>query len=159
MKYEPLSADHRTMTQAFAARVGPEDRDFLDPLLLYQVAVASWTQATPAKRIAAIDGDDLVGLVTILPGVGWQSHVGQLRLVVQATHRGRGIGHELLAEALDLAAGLGLSKVSVEVVATNAGAIAMFEHEGFEREGTLRGHVRGGDGQDQDLAILSRFTD
>ena len=52
------------------ARIPDRDRGFLDRFLLYDVAVAGWTQATPARRIVAVDGADVVGLVTVEPQRG-----------------------------------------------------------------------------------------
>ncbi len=162
MEYSPLVADHRAAAERFAERIPQKDRGMLDSFLLYQVAVAGWTRATPARRIAAVerpDGADdveIVGLVTIVPGNGWQGHVGAMRVVVQPSHRGRGVGKELIHRGLTLAAELELLKVSTEIMSSNDGALGLFESLGFEREARLADHVRDGEGNLQDLIILGR---
>lgn len=164
MDYRPLVADLRAAAERFAARIPERDRASFDPFLLYQVAVAGWTQPTPARRIAAVerapDGTDeeIVGLATVVPRTGWQSHVGDLRIVVQPSERGRGVGRRLIEEGLVLAQELGLRKTTTEIMASNSGGLALFERLGFHREGTLVNHVRDGEGNLQDLVLLSRDT-
>ena len=144
---------------AFAARIPERDRGFLDRFLLYDVAVAGWTQATPARRIVAVDGADVVGLVTVEPQRGWMSHVGDFRVVVQPSARGLGVGATLIDHGVQLATSLELGKLSVEVMASNDAGLALFERHGFHREAVLSRHVRDGEGSLQDLVVLARELD
>lgn len=153
-----LTADDRAATEAFAARIPLGDRAFFDRALLSQVSIAGWTRATPARRLGAFIDDELVGLVTVDPRTGWMSHVAELRLVVQPDVRGRGIARSLVEGAIPMAAASDITKLTVEVMAITPGPIAMFESFGFEREATLVGHVRDGNGEAQDLILLSRFV-
>jgi ribosomal protein S18 acetylase RimI-like enzyme len=157
--FRPLNVDLRAAAERFAARIPDQDRSFLDPFLLYQVAVASWTQPTPARRIAAVDTEngveELVGLLTVVPGTGWQSHVGELRVVVLPGQRGRGIGRRLIEQGLALARELRLSKVTTEIMASNDSGLRLFESFGFVREAVLANHVRDGEGRLQDLVVTS----
>ena len=66
-----MTFDHRAQAEAFAGRIPADERGFLDRTLLTQVSVASWTQATPARRLGAFVDDELVGLITVEPGTGW----------------------------------------------------------------------------------------
>ena len=159
ISYEPLTADLREAAAEFAARIPPRDRGFLDRFLLYDVAVAAWTQATPARRIVARDGDEIVGLVTVEPQRGWMDHVADFRVVVQPSARGHGVGAELIDRGVDLARSLDLTKLSVEVMATNDPGLGLFERHGFTREGIRSRHVRDGDGALQDLVVLARELD
>ena len=90
LTYQPLTADLRDAVSTFAGADPERDRGFLDRFLLYDVAVAGWTQATPARRIVARDGADIVGLVTVEPQRGWMAHVGDFRVVVQPSARASG---------------------------------------------------------------------
>ena len=155
----PLTAEHRQAVQAFVERIPGRDRSFLDRTLLTQVAVNTWTQAVPARRSVVMDGDDVVALVTVVPGTGWVRHVGDLRVIVQPDRRGRGLGRALITEGLTLAGALGLEKLTVEIMSTNAAAEAMFAGFGFAREAVLHDHVEDGDGQYQDLVLLSLWLD
>jgi ribosomal protein S18 acetylase RimI-like enzyme len=159
MEYRPINRQDRAALRAFAERIDQGDRSFFDRLLLHDVAIESWTVATPARRVAAFDHDEIVGLVTVVPGVGWTSHVGELRAVVRPDQRGRGIGRELVSEGIGLAREVPLKKITVEVMDTNAGALAMFSAEGFEPEARLVGQVLDGDGVQRDLLVLSRWLE
>jgi ribosomal protein S18 acetylase RimI-like enzyme len=156
VEYRPLTADLRDAVATFARSIPERDKGFLDRFLLYDVAVASWTQPTPARRIVALDGATVVGLVTVEPQRGWMSHVGELRLVVLPSARGAGVGGELIAQGLALASTLGLGKVGIEIMASNGSAIALFERHGFHREAVLARHVQDGEGSLQDLVVMSR---
>jgi ribosomal protein S18 acetylase RimI-like enzyme len=156
IEYAPLTADLREAAASFAARIPERDRGFLDRFLLYDVAVAGWTRATPARRIVAVDGREVVGLVTVEPQRGWMSHVGDFRVVVQPGARRTGIGAGLIDHGVELARSLDLGKLSVEVMASNEGGLGLFERHGFTREAVLRRHVRDGEGALQDLVVLAR---
>jgi len=154
---KPLTFDHRAQAEAFAGRIPADERGFLDRTLLNQVSVASWTQHTPARRLGAFIDDDLVGLVTVAPESGWSDHVADFRLVVAPEARGQGVGRSLLEAGIALGAELGLRKLTVEVMATRAGPIGMFESFGFEREAVLRRQVHDDAGELHDLAVLRHF--
>src|SRR5215207_1510154 len=157
MEYRRIRTEDRAALQAFADRIPPGDRSSFDRVLLHQVAVAGWTMAVPARRSVAVDGADIVGLATVVPGAGWTSPVGELRTIVQPDRRGEGIGQALVRIGIDLARELQLEKITVEVMASNKGAIAMFEAVGFRTEARLGGQVRDGDQRLQDLLILSSW--
>jgi ribosomal protein S18 acetylase RimI-like enzyme len=159
VEYRRIRSDDRAALQAFADRIPAGDRSFFDRVLLHQVAVAGWTMAVPARRSVAVDGADIVGIVTVVPGAGWTRHVGELRAIVQPDRRGEGVGQALVRIGLDLARELELEKVTVEVMASNSGAIAMFEALGFRQEARLVGQVRDGANELQDLLILSLRID
>ncbi len=125
---------------------------------LSQVAVASWTQAVPERRLIAVDDDGTVAaIVTVVPGVGWSSHVGDIRLIVLPEFRGQGIGRRLAAGGQELAESLGMSKLMIEISAANVGRLAIFTAYGFAEEARLRRHVRDAAGDYQDLLLLSRW--
>src|SRR5688500_7119871 len=96
VEFRKVSADHRQALRAFADRIPVSDRAFFDSHLLRDVAVASWTQAVPARRVAAFEGDDVVGLVTVVPRSGWMAHVGDMRVITQPDQRGKGLGRALV---------------------------------------------------------------
>ena len=157
VEYRRIRANDRAALQAFADRIPARDRAFFDRVLLHQVAVAGWTMAVPARRMVAVEGNEIVGITTVVPGAGWSSHVGELRTIVQPDQRGKGVGRTLVQIGLDLAREAELEKVTVEVMANNSGALAMFAALGFVKEACLAGQVRDGENQLQDLLILSTW--
>jgi ribosomal protein S18 acetylase RimI-like enzyme len=160
MEIRPVDPSDRQALLDFANSVPERDKSFGDRTLFTQVAIAGWTQAVPERRLVAVDDDGTVaGIMTLVPGVGWTSHVGDLRVVVLPEYRGQGIGWRLAAAGQELAETLGMSKLMIEITATNSGGQAMFRAFGFAEEARLHGHVRDLDGEPQDLLLFSRWLD
>jgi len=108
-------------------------------------------------RIAALDGDQIVGWCDIAPDEreGFR-HCGRLGMGLLPTHRGQGHGRALLEAALAMAGARGLSRIELEVFESNAGAIRLYERLGFRREGTKLG-ARILDGRTDDLVLMARL--
>jgi ribosomal protein S18 acetylase RimI-like enzyme len=145
--------------RAFFGRVPGRDRTFFREHVLEPGVVEGWYTEPPGRRFAALAAGEIVGYLAVLPGVGWSSHVGEIRLVVDPEQRRRGIGRFLARTAVVEAAGQGLTKVLVEVVAEQTETVAMFSALGFEAEGLLRDQVRGPDGEVHDLLLLAHLLD
>ena len=112
------------------------------------------------RRLVAVEPDgDIVGLAGAFPGSGWSSHVAELRVIVSANHRRRGIGRALAQAALIEALELGCSQAYVEVVAEQEALVAMFQDLGFEPEALLTDFVRDGAGEFHDLMLLTHRAD
>ena len=96
-----------------------------------------------AAVLVAEDGGQIVGRLSIARDQHPASaHVADLGLVVAATHRRRGIGRALLADAVEWARGAGVRKLELHVFPHNEPAIRLYEEFGFEREGYRRAHYR-----------------
>jgi L-amino acid N-acyltransferase YncA len=108
--------------------------------------------------VAVADGQ-VVGWMSVVPLHGWSGHVGEVRLIVDPAHRGRGVGRELARRAVLEAVELDLGKLVVEVVADQAPTIAMFRALGFDPEALLPDHVRDRSGALRDLMILAQSVE
>ena len=85
----------------------------------------------------ALDGDQFVGWCDAIPGeanVGG-AHVARLGTGVAKTHRGRGIGRQLMEVTIARCRELGLEKIELGVYSSNAPAIALYRRFGFVEEG------------------------
>ena len=152
---EPSAADLDTL-MAFFARVPDSERTFFKEPVLDRATIESWLTTDSGRRGLAHDEDgSVVGYVAVIRLTGWSDHVGEVRLVVDPGHRGQGLGRALARWALLQAVDCGLAKLTVEVVAEQEGAVAMFTGLGFQAEGLLRDHVRDRDGELRDLVLLS----
>ena len=155
MDVRPLSAELAGPLEAFFTRVPESDHNSFAEDVLAPGVVHTWLGDTRARRACAVDGELVVGYVAVLPLVGWSSHVGSLRVVVDPAARGRGVGRELARAGLLASLDMGLTKTVVEVVVDAVPAIGMFEALGFEPEALLRDHVRDKSGELHDLVVLA----
>lgn len=118
-------------------------------------SVERWIHDERIHRWILVEDGDLQAMLAIVPGVGWSSHVGELRLVVGPAYRRRGLGRRLARYGLTEAVRLGLLKIIVEVVADKEGDIEMFTSIGFRPEALLQRHIRDRKGELRDLVLLS----
>jgi GNAT superfamily N-acetyltransferase len=152
MEIRRPAADDVDALLDFFARIPAAERTFFKEPELDRASVEGWVAG--ARGLACEDGT-VAGYVAVVPLGGWSDHVGEVRLVVDPRRRGRGVGRTLARWALVQALELGLSKLYVEVVADQEGAVTMFLSLGFQAEGLLRDHVRDRDGQLRDLVLLA----
>ena len=139
----------------FFGRVPESERTFFKEPVLDRPTVERWLVSDRGRRGIAVEDGRVAGYVAVIPLPGWSDHVGELRLVVDPEHRGRGLGRDLARWALLQAIECGLTKLVVEVVADQEGAVTMFQALGFQAEGLLRDHVRDRDGDLRDLVLLA----
>jgi ribosomal protein S18 acetylase RimI-like enzyme len=159
MDVRPLSQELTAPLEAFFRRVPESDHNSFAEDVLSPGVVQGWLSDTRPRRAVAVEGDTAVGYVALLPLVGWSSHVGSLRVVVDPEVRGKGVGRALARHGLLQALELGLTKIVVEVVVDSVPAIGMFESLGFEPEALLRDHVRDKNGELRDLVVLAHLVE
>ena len=115
-----------------------------------------WTAETIAHHLAdftvAREEDVLVGYYCL-------SHVldeGSLDIIAAApAHRRRGIADALLDAAWTETQALSLAFLTLEVRASNAPALALYEKHGFARVGLRRGYYSH---PKEDAILMTRFT-
>ncbi|HEV6967509.1 MULTISPECIES: GNAT family N-acetyltransferase [Roseateles] len=127
-------------------------------LASYRSRLTGGANGTTLFTLVALDGGRLVGALTCErePRRKVQHTAHLVGMMVAASHRGRGLGRALLAEALDrLQATPGLAQVTLSVTAGNRAAIGLYESQGFERYGRLPDAIRLPDGRrlDKDLMV------
>ena len=120
-----------------------------------------------AAAIAAGGGVQLVAVADDGSVTGWCDirrtpfegfrHVGTLGIGLLSAYRERGLGPRLLSRSIEAAAAAGISRIELEVFASNTRAVHVFERAGFAREGLKRG-ARLLDGVADDLVCMARLT-
>lgn len=132
-------------------------RDALDSVARERMWLA-FTEAPPyehmRKFVAGLIKDNDIQVYAILDEIviGWCditrrkrdvfSHTGSLGMGIIKTHRGKGLGGQMLEEVIRQAKGNGLEKVCLEVYSHNKGAIALYEKSGFMHEGVKLKEVK-----------------
>ena len=106
-------------------------------------------------RMFAVDGTRVVGWCDIFVGdkPGFE-HAGSLGMGVLKSYRRQGLGNRLVQAAIDLAWDEGLTRVELEVFASNNAAISLYTKFGFEREG-LKRRARRVDGKYDDIVLMA----
>src|SRR4051794_19962693 len=99
-----------------------------------------WLENGPGGRTSvAVEGDRVLGTAKMgrnRPGPG--SHVATASYMVSAEARGRGVGRALVVDSLDWARECGFAAMQFNaVVATNTGAVRLYESLGFTVVGTV----------------------
>lgn len=84
-------------------------------------------------------------------------HVAVLTVAVAPGRRRQGVGRELMRQGYRWAGEVGVRKLSLNVRASNAAAIALYRSEGFVEEGRERAQVRTDDGDFEDNLIMARL--
>ena len=105
MEIRRIEPGDRAALERFLDEIPEADRTFLKEDVADPDVVAAWVLPGDARSIA-LDGGDVVGYVAVIPLHGWSRHVGEVRIVVDPDHRGRGVGQALarhaVLEALEL---------------------------------------------------------
>lgn len=160
MTTDELAPSHLDALQAFFNGLPDGDLTFIKEDLDASM-LRSWTRPERDGRrwLEVDDSGHVLGFVALLPLRGWSRHVGELRLVVDPAARGQGVGRRLAQHALKASVEMDLTKVVVEVIAAQAGTIAMFSRLGFGAEAMLADHIRDRHGELQDLVVLAHRLD
>ena len=144
---------------AFADGLSEHDLLFLSRDVREPRVVAAWIKAIEEGEIDSLiaedDGKIVATAALVRDPMSWSAHVGEVRLLVAAGRRGAGLGSDLLQAIFMVAKERGLAKLVARMTVDQTGSIALFEGVGFRAEALLKNQVRGTDGQDHDLAILS----
>lgn len=109
------------------------------------------------SAVAVVD-DKVFGLYILHPNnVGRCAHVANASYGVAKASRGLGLGRELVKDSLAQAARLGFRGIQFNaVVASNAGAMHLYEELGFSRVGMIPGGFLNGYGAFEDMYIYYR---
>ncbi len=117
--------------------------------------LGTWTPARGA--IAALEGQAVVGELTLFREHGIHRHTAELGMSVAATHRRIGVGTALIEGALDWARAFDVEKISLHVFPHNERAISLYRKMGFEQEGLRHRQAKLSYGY-EDLILMARFV-
>lgn len=154
-----MGPEDRADLEAFIAEMPSHDLLFLDRDITQPKVIDAWFAAIERGRVVSLcaraDGE-FVGCTAIIDSpLSWTRHVGELRVLVSQTTRGQGFGRLLIQECFSQALEQGLEKLMVRMTTDQKSAIAGFEALGFRAEAVFRDHVKDGDGNVHDLAVLA----
>ncbi len=99
--------------------------------------------------VAEVAGE-MVGYAVLLPGV---DDAELLNISIAPEQQRKGLGMELLEEVLDIARGLGLQRVLLEVRPSNGPALALYRKGGFCEMGRRRGYYPADAGREDAIVM------
>lgn len=86
--------------------------------------------------------DVMLGMCKLMPMKHRNSHIIYLGgVAIDPDHAGKGLGREMLQEAIALAKQRGYTRIELTVATFNDKAIALYERLGFVNEGRLRNYT------------------
>ncbi len=154
-----MTAADREAVLAFARNLPQEDLLFLRVDLTQPAVVDDWlrnVQAGVSTSLVAYDDGGLVGYATVHRNTApWTRRVGELRVNVSPSYRGKGLGRVLTSRIFDIARGLGLAKLVANMTSDQHGAQAAFRRLGFIPEAVLADYVEDRSGRLRDLVIMT----
>ena len=154
-----MTGDDKGALLNFARELPSHDLLFLMRDITNEKVVDAWIrdlQSGSIQTLLALEGDAIVGCAAVISDpLSWSEHVGDIRVLVSASHRKQGLGRGLIEEAFQIAVDQGLSKLMARMTVDQKGAIAIFEELGFRGEALLKDHIKDGSGTLHDLVILS----
>lgn len=155
----PVVREDEEALYAFFKGLSEEDRLYLRDDVANREVIHGWMENLDYERvlpIVAIDGDKIVGDATLHRAPhGWKRHVGEIRMSVAGSHRGKGLARVIAAEIFQNAVGLGLDKLIAEMLAIQKNAQRVFKRLGFVEEALLKDHCKDVNGNKHDLIIMS----
>jgi len=154
-----MTTADRAAALAFARALPAYDILFLRRDITQPEAIDVWLNGIERGRITSVlaEREGVVqGYATVDRGeLSWSPHVAELRVLVSATMRGKGLGRVLTQEAFAIALGLGIEKIIAQMTVDQKGAISVFQGMGFRPEALLRDHVKDREGRKYDLLLLA----
>lgn len=110
-------------------------------------------------QLVARTGAQVVGWCDITPpGRDVMVHVGVLGISLHPDWRGRGLGENLMRQAIEAGFAFGFARIELGVLSGNAPARTLYRKLGFVEEGVRHGRIRL-DGIDHDEIMMARFRD
>jgi L-amino acid N-acyltransferase YncA len=159
MELRLMSSDDATNLKMFISSLPEHDLLFLSRDITHPKVIEAWIAAIAEGRVKSLLAQEngvIVGCTAIvLHELSWSRHVGELRVLVSPTWRGKRLGRALIQECFAQALELGLAKLCVQMTVDQRAAITSFESIGFRTEALFRNHVKDRDGKLHDLAVLS----
>jgi [ribosomal protein S18]-alanine N-acetyltransferase len=147
----PASAgDAKAAAELFAAVAEERDGIATEPPVNIDERAAQFA-CTAAGSLVAVAGDQIIGMLHV---EATRHGFGEIGMYVDRGWRGRGVGEALVRAAIGLARQRGLHKLSLEVFAHNAGAIALYRKCGFAEEGRRTRQYRRASGELWDSIIM-----
>jgi RimJ/RimL family protein N-acetyltransferase len=164
LELRPLRKEDRAALVKFFSALPPESTEFLKHDVRDPATVTRFVEHSDPDTIWAIvaetaDGS-IVGDATLhMARWGWRRHVGEVRGVVAAEYRHKGLATHLVHELVDQAQVRNLKKLEAQILDSQLDAKRVFERLGFREEARLKQHALDIHGRLHDMLLLTNSVD
>ncbi|WP_240655043.1 GNAT family N-acetyltransferase [Croceicoccus ponticola] len=155
----PLEPGDRDAMLAFASSLPVHELLFLQRDIRSPKVFAAWLdqiEAGTIRSLVAVEDGVILGCTALVRDeLSWSPHVAEVRVLVDTSSRGMGLGRLLAMHCLDAASDAGIEKLLVRMTSDQDTARQMFEEMGFKPEALLRNQVRDADGVSSDILVMA----
>ncbi len=155
----PLEPTDEYQLLQFFNRIPAEDRYYLKEDVSSSSVIAKWARNIDYDQvlplIALVDSEIVADATLHRNQAGAHRHMGEIRIVVEPSHRNQGLGTVMLEELIYIAYDRGQDRIFMQLVEEREdNAIRVAEMMGFQRVATLPGFAKEITGEDRNLVIL-----
>ena len=154
-----MTVADKELFREFVMSLPEEDLFFLLLDVRQPQSLDRWMRGIETGRtisLLAVENGNMVGYGNLhMSELSWTRHVGEIRLQVSRSQRGKGLGKTLASEVFALARGRGLQKIMARMASSQEGAQQVFQNLGFQAEALLADYVIDAQGRTQDLVMMS----
>lgn len=154
-----MDADDRESIIALAQKLSEADLWFMRRDITQPESVDAWIRDIDNNRAITLlveDKGHVIAYGSLYHNqLFWNRHLAEIRIMVTAPYRNRGLGNRLATELISFCKELGFEKVFSYTSAEDKGAQKMLEGVGFKAEALLADWIKTRDERTHDLVIMS----
>lgn len=155
----PMKKEHRDLLLEFFRSLPETDRLYLRDDVTKEETIDKWIKNLNYERVLPLlvfSQNKIIADGTLHRSeYSWDSHVGEIRLVVHPSFRKKGVGMLVARELYSFAMRVGLEKIIARMMESQKTAITIFEKLGFKKEAVLKNHVKDAKGMKHNMVIMS----
>jgi len=155
----PIRASDRDIIVRLAQYLPESDMAFIGRDITDPEAVDEWISDSERGHSITLlieEGERIIAYGSLqLDSFYWSRHIGEIRLLVAAQYRNRGLGQKIVRELMSLARDAKLHKAIIYIASDDRGARRMLEGIGWQAEAVLADWVMMRDGRTKDLLIMA----
>ncbi|MCS6835357.1 MAG: GNAT family N-acetyltransferase [Anaerolineae bacterium] len=155
----PMQAGDRDVIVRLAQYLPESDMAFIGRDITNPEAVDEWLQDNERGHSITLlveEGERIIAYGSLqLDNFYWSRHIGEIRLLVAAQYRNRGLGQKIVRELMSLARDAKLHKAIIYIASDDRAARRMLEGIGWQAEAMLADWVMMRDGRTKDLLIMA----
>ncbi len=112
----------------------------------------NFTDALNSDSICKVyeDGEQMLGYVVLMPAV---DEMQLLNISIASEHQRKGLGCKLLGKVMEIARGMNMRRMLLEVRSSNAVALGLYCETGFSQIGLRRGYYLADNGREDAIVM------